>query len=113
MKKLKEYIINESINDMISTLEEEIKKVKKDDKINMNVSGNMIIFFGEKNEKQTEFDNKIWFGSKSILEQCPSWKKFHMDKSYLKFFRKVNDEKVPVVYIGSKEDIQNIEKENK
>ena len=36
-----------------------------------------------------------------------------MDKSYLKFFRKVNDEKVPVVYIGSKEDIQNIEKENK
>ena len=108
MKTLKEFI-NESINNIINQLAEEINKLDKenllkdfkDKELNYNIADKMITFIGNKNEDIQAFDDKVF----TILHNCKT------KQNGLSRFRKVNQEKQPVVYIGLKDYLESIKKD--
>lgn len=99
MKTLKEFI-NES-NNIITKLSEELKKNIKD--VHFNISDKMITFVGEKNENQTDFEANII----KAINKCG----IDFKKNNLTTFRKINNDKCPVFYIGDKDYLESIKKD--
>ena len=106
MKCIKDFInesLNESINDGIAKIEEISRKLYNNKELHFNVSDKMITFVGEKNEDQTDFENKIL----KLLEKG----KINLKGFNLGIFRKINKDKCPVFYIADKDYLESIKKD--